>query len=62
MRRSELVKLLKKNGCYFFREGGRHDIWYSPITKNFFPLERHSQKEIATGTLNEILKEAGIKK
>lgn len=34
---SELKKLLKKNGCYFLREGGNHDIWYSPITNRQFP-------------------------
>ena len=28
MKISELVKILKKHGCYKKRSGGNHDIWY----------------------------------
>ena len=38
MRTSELVKLLKKHGCYQVREGARHEIWYSPITGKEFQI------------------------
>lgn len=58
---SELKKLLKKNGCYFLREGGNHDIWYSPITNRQFPVGRHESQEVRRGTFQTIKKQAGIK-
>lgn len=60
MKVSELQKLLKKNGCYISRHGSNHDIWYSPITNKQFPVPRHPSKEIKTGTLNSIKKDAGF--
>ncbi|MCM1054088.1 MAG: type II toxin-antitoxin system HicA family toxin [Bacteroides sp.] len=58
---SELKKLLKKNGCYFLREGGNHDIWYSPITNSQFPVGRHDSQEVRRGTFQAIKKQSGIK-
>ena len=60
MKTQELLKLLKKNDCSVLRNGSRHDIWYSNITGKQFSVPRH-EAEIPTGTLNNILKEAGIK-
>ncbi|MCI8604451.1 MAG: type II toxin-antitoxin system HicA family toxin [Ruminiclostridium sp.] len=57
----ELKRLLKKNGCYLDREGSRHEVWYSPITGKRFQVGRHSSEEVATGTLKNIKKDAGIK-
>ena len=57
---SELLKSLKNNGCYLVRHGKKHDIWYSPITGNEFPVPRHFAKEIPTGTLKSIKKDSGI--
>lgn len=61
MKTSELVKLIKKGGCYIVRHGSNHDIWYSPKTGKKFEVDRHGSKEIATGTANKILKDAGLK-
>ena len=61
MKISELIKILKKNGCTFLQNGGRHDVWYSPITKQKLIIPRHGAKEIRTGTAEGILKKAGIK-
>ena len=60
MKTSELIKILKKNGCYIIRNGSRHDIWYSPITDKQFPVPRHKD-DVKVGTLNSILKDAGLK-
>lgn len=57
----ELKRLLKKNGCYLDREGSRHEIWYSPITGKRFQVGRHGSEEVATGTLKNIKKDAGVK-
>lgn len=56
----ELLKLLKKYGIQLEEHGARHDIYYSPITGKSFPVPRH-KAEIPTGTLNSILKDAGLK-
>ncbi len=62
MKVSELIKLLKKAGCYLTDHGKEHDEWYSPITNKHFRVPRHKSKEIATGTVNNIFKDSGIKK
>lgn len=60
MKTQELLKLLKKNKCELIRNGSRHDIWYSDTTGRQFAVPRH-KAEIPTGTLNNILKDAGLK-
>ncbi|MCD8159306.1 MAG: type II toxin-antitoxin system HicA family toxin [Clostridiales bacterium] len=60
MKTSELIKILKKNGCYLLRNGKKHDIWYSPKSENIFSVPRHSSKEIQIGTANNIMKDAGL--
>jgi predicted RNA binding protein YcfA (HicA-like mRNA interferase family) len=59
MKGTELLKILKKHDCYLLRHGTRHDIWYSPITNQQFPVPRHKD-DIKTGTAKSILKDAGI--
>lgn len=61
MKTSELKKFLEKNGCYLDEQGHRHGWWYSPISGKHFAIPRHDAKEIPTGTLNRILKDAGLK-
>lgn len=62
MKTSELIKKLKKAGCYFVREGaGSHEIWFSPITQKHFVIANHGSKEIPNGTEKAILKQAGLK-
>lgn len=60
MKTSEVIKLLKKHGCYILRHGKRHDIWYSPITGKEFPVDRHQSQDMAKGTYNGIRKDAGF--
>jgi predicted RNA binding protein YcfA (HicA-like mRNA interferase family) len=51
-------KVLKKNGCFFHRQGkGDHEIWYSPITNTYFPVD---SKIKSRHTANGIMKQAGI--
>ena len=61
MKVSELVKMLKKSGCTFVRSGAKHDEWYSPVTDRTFFIPRHKAKEIPSGTLSSIMKDAGLK-
>ena len=57
---SELKKELSAGGCYFFRGGSDHEIWYSPITNKKFTVPRHDSKEVPSGTVRNIKKLAGI--
>lgn len=59
MKQSELLKLFGKNGIKFQQHGKRHDLYYSPITGKLIAIPRHA-KEIATGTLIRIKKDAGL--
>lgn len=62
MKTSELIKKLRKAGCYFEKQGaGSHEIWYSPITGKHFVIANHGGKEVPTGTEKAILKQAGLK-
>ncbi|HPX70707.1 MAG TPA: type II toxin-antitoxin system HicA family toxin [Bacillota bacterium] len=62
MKVSELVKRLKASKkCSLIEHGAKHDIWYSEITAKYFPVPRHQSRDIKTGTLERILKDAGLK-
>lgn len=56
----ELVKLLKKNGWYLYQHSANHDQYRHPDKSISLLVERHG-KDIATGTLNQLLKDAGLK-
>ena len=60
MKKGELLKILKRGQCSFLRNGGNHEIWYSSKEQRKFQVPRHS-KEIPTGTVESILKQAGLK-
>ena len=60
MKVSELVRVLTKAGCFINRLGANHDIWYSQITKQTFPVSRHGSQELRDGTLKIIKEMAGI--
>lgn len=61
MKYSELEKMLTKHGCYWVKDGSNHPIWYSPITEKLFQTSHHKSEEVKKGTLNKILKDAGLK-
>ncbi|ELY4816203.1 type II toxin-antitoxin system HicA family toxin [Cronobacter malonaticus] len=61
MRSSELIRRLQTAGCKCVRHnGGSHQIWWSPLTGKTFPVP-HPKKDLPPGTLNAILKMAGLK-
>lgn len=61
MKASELKRLLKAGGCRFLKDGGEHETWFSPITGKKLRVPRHQAKEVAVGTADRILKDAGLK-
>ena len=62
MKYSELERLLKRNGCYNTGEQANgHPLWYSPLSGKVFRMSNHGAQEVPRGTLNQILKDAGLK-
>jgi len=51
-------KILHDNGCHFVRRGkGDHDIWFSPLSKQNFPVDgKIKSRHMA----NAIMKQSGI--
>lgn len=43
MRRQDLVRHLKKNGCILLREGKKNSIYYNPLTKKQSAVGRHTE-------------------
>ena len=62
MKYSEFEALLRRFGCYDIgKDRHGHPLWYSPKTDKLFQMSHHRKKEVALGTLNKILKDAGLK-
>ncbi len=55
MKRRDLIKTLEQMGCIFVRNGGRHDWYTNPKTKQSQPIPRHTE-------INENLAKSIIKK
>jgi len=58
MTKRELLKILSQEGWQYLREG-RHEIWGK--NGKTIPIPRHAG-DIPKGTVNNILKRAGVKK
>jgi len=43
MRLTDLIKHLKKEGCFLVREGGSHTIYNNPNNKKNVPVPRHRE-------------------
>jgi predicted RNA binding protein YcfA (HicA-like mRNA interferase family) len=60
MNSREIIKLLEKNGWYLVGVTGSHHH-YKHKAKNGKVTVPHPKKDIPKGTLNSILKQAGLK-
>ena len=56
----EIIKILKKDGWYEVRQDGSHKQFKHPFKKELVTVPAHNG-DIAKGTLNNILKQAGLK-
>ena len=61
MKVQELVKLVKLHGWFEVRQTGSHKIFKHLNKKETLSIPFHKSRDIPTGTLNAILKKAGIK-
>ena len=61
MKTSELIKMLAKDDWFKTRQNGSHAIYKHNYKKGFLIVPVHPGKEIAKGTLESILKKAGLR-
>jgi len=61
MKFSEFYKLLEEHG-WSKAGGSKHEHYEHPDFDYFIPVGRHPSKEVPTGTLDRMMKRAGIKK
>lgn len=58
---AQVISGLKKAGFVFDRQAkGGQEIWYNPTTRKRTTIPNHPRSDIPKGTLEAILKEAGI--
>jgi predicted RNA binding protein YcfA (HicA-like mRNA interferase family) len=60
MKFSELYRLLEENG-WVKKKGKKHIKYVHPDFSKPIPVGRHPAQEVPTGTLEAILREAGLK-
>jgi len=60
MKYSEVERKLKKEGCYFLKDGKKHPIWFSPISGKEFQLSKHRSEEVKNGMLKSICRDSGV--
>ncbi len=60
MTAKEVISLLEKNGWYEIRHT-KHKHFKHNIKKGIVTVPIHGKKDIPPGTLNSILKQAGLK-
>jgi len=61
MKSNEILRKIKKAGWYQVRQTGSHVILAHNDYKYTISLPSHGAKEMATGTAQKLLKQAGIK-
>jgi mRNA interferase HicA len=58
MKREDLLRHLRINGCHLKREGGSHSIWLNPVNGAMQAVPRHT--EIAEMLAKNICKRLGV--
>ena len=57
----EVVKLLELDGWYLARTRGSHRQYKHPVKRGLVTVAGKSSDDLAAGTLNSVLKQAGLK-
>jgi mRNA interferase HicA len=58
MKRKDLIKHLRKNGCIFIREGVKHSVFFNPFLNKTSTVPRHI--EIHSFLAKKICQDLGI--
>ena len=62
MKLLEIIKIIKKDGWYMVTQKGSHRQFKHPTKPGRVTIGGNPGDDIAPGTLNSILKQAGLKK
>ncbi len=57
----EVISLIESDGCYPIKSKGGHRQYKHPTKKGRVTVPGNQGDELAPGTLNSILKQAGLK-
>jgi len=58
---SKLIKLIEDDGWYLVRTRGSHRQYKHPLKKGIVTIAGKPNDDVAPGTLNNIIKQAGLK-
>jgi predicted RNA binding protein YcfA (HicA-like mRNA interferase family) len=61
MKVRDAIKLIEKEGWYLARTRGSHRHFKHPLKPGLVTISGHPSVDIPRGTLNSILKQAGLK-
>jgi len=62
MKIREIIQMLEQDGWYLVNQEGSHRQYKHPTKKGRVTVAGHLGHDLAPGTLNSILKQAGLKK
>ena len=62
MKIREVTTLLESDGWQHVRTKGSHRQFKHPVKKGLVTVAGHPNEDLAPGTLNSVLKQAGLKK
>jgi predicted RNA binding protein YcfA (HicA-like mRNA interferase family) len=62
MKVRDIIKLLEQDGWYLKATKGSHRQYKHPIKSGRVTLPGHPGDDLAPGTLNSVLKQAGLKR
>ncbi|HEX8128236.1 MAG TPA: type II toxin-antitoxin system HicA family toxin [Pyrinomonadaceae bacterium] len=61
MKVRDIIRLIEKDGWYWVRTKGSHHQYKHPTKPGLVTVPGNPGDDMATGTLNNILKQAGLK-
>lgn len=62
MKVREVIKVIKKDGWYLERSKGSHQQYRHPTKPGTVTISGNAGDDMPKGTLNSVLKQAGLKK
>jgi predicted RNA binding protein YcfA (HicA-like mRNA interferase family) len=62
MKISNIIKMIEEDGWYLVRTRGSHQQYKHPTKSGLVTIAGKLSDDLATGTLNSIYKQAGLKK
>ncbi|GAB6161145.1 type II toxin-antitoxin system HicA family toxin [Desulfothermus naphthae] len=62
MKVRDVIKLIEQDGWILVRQKGSHRQYKHPVKKGLVTIAGNLKDDLAPGTLNSILKQAGLKR